>query len=711
MKKLTTILFLFSIIILNAQELTSKIPANVDVVVTLKTSKLKELLSVEEFNKSLLGKEMIDEFSNRDRKIESIEDFGINLQKSAYYFYNPMDSITYHALLVSISDASKFEKLFSKSKREKIEKFGNFNILKKEYNAEILLWNTNFLLFLNGDLSYSYFEDPKAMERYGLQDEYPQMQEYPEEISEAIPYQVEQEAIEEPELKIVTVEEVEEASEDETLQETEVEEIEVVVEEVEIEAVKDKVEEDIIIDDVPVEVDENVEVEAPPPPLPPEKMEIEFEEVEEAMVEDLEVEEAEPAYQSPYNNKYYEIERKNEKIKDSLALSWTLNKAQEIVNLPQQKSIINNTSYQKSIDRDAAASLWIANVTTLYKSTLSYFHGFYGMNSLINSKDVKPNTNSINSHLYLEENQARLKTNQTVSSKQAALYKKIANKKLNKKFLNYINQDKMIGYATSSINTQNLLEAYPQFVSDFYTGYGFYEKYDDEMELALEFLSIVIDEKEIGELLTGDMVFVFSDLSKREVEYTTYQYDDDYNRKEIQKTKTETVPDFLLMFSTKNTKFLNKVLKYGKKKEALITSQNGAYTLKAKDADLPFNLSLLVKDDILFIGTSPKEMNKIATNTYPTKLSKTHKKRMRKHSGTVFLNTKKLLSKLPEENMRKKEKQHLDYFAQNTEDFYAIASKIKGNTISSEAVLKTPKKYKNSLKYFFSMIDYLIEND
>ena len=65
----------------------------------------------------------------------------------------------------------------------------------------------------------------------------------------------------------------------------------------------------------------------------------------------------------------------------------------------------------------------------------------------------------------------------------------------------------------------------------------------------VETMKIVLDEKEIAKIAPGNAIFILNDLTYKKVEYTDYEYDEDYNEKEVKKTKDAATPNFTFAFA------------------------------------------------------------------------------------------------------------------------------------------------------------------
>lgn len=419
---------------------------------------------------------------------------------------------------------------------------------------------------------------------------------------------------------------------------------------------------------------------------------------EEEEIEETVIESTEDYNDNDDNYSYYDVYDANNKIKRELSENWATLKAIQILKQSPNRSILKNKSYLKSLDDNAEATLWVHDFGQLYSNVLGglYFSELAGFDL----GQMYAN-NGLSAKLLLENDRMELSTSYRMSDQMAESYKKMTSRKLNKKFLDYVNEDRMIGYMSYAMDTKATLEEYPIILKSIYKNIPYY---GEEAVLGLDMFSLLLDEAAVGEVLNGDLLFLLSGISKQEVTYTTYEYNDDYEYIEVEKTKTETIPDFLLMASTEDSSMFTKLIKYAVNKE-MVTFDNGYYTFVIPKS--PLSLHFVIKDGIAFLGTSKAEMRKITTGTFDAKLSSKHKKRMLDNSTSLFVSAEQLASQLPIEEMGLDGSGKLEWFLNTSEDAYMTASKIKGNTVETKMVVGVPGSEKNALKYIFTIIDKL----
>lgn len=639
MKKLLQLCILCISAYTIAQEAAHIIPNDAVVVASVKGQNLLQLISMDDINNSFIGEKILKDINRKGRsEYSSLEDFGLSLRASSHYFYQTNDSINYNAFVVPIKDVSKFEDFVAKQTQEELVTINGIRTFKKKEN-EAIVWNETILVMVKGSLSDRYFDEDEVMDHYGLKKE---RSYYYDDVAEAV-----EEVIEE---RVLDAEAADAGG---------VEEAEVIVEEVEV------------VDAVGDDVTET-----------------------EAYKHDEEMTHVDDYYNDGYNDDFYF----NKNIKTNLMKEWSLQQAIRIISQSENQSIVHNKAYQASLDNDAEATLWVKDFGVLYDNLLG--NASYDIMTGLNIGSIYADT-GLNAKLFAEDDRLELKTAYSVNDQWAKSYKKITSKKLNRKFFNYVNEDRMVGYMSYAIDTKASLQEYPAMMK---TMYGNMPRYGEEARLAIDVFELFLDEEAVAKVFPGDMLFLLSGISEKEMTYTSYEYDDNYEYTEVEKTRTETVPDFLFMISTKDSRFLKKLIDYGVKKDQVVF-ENGIFSVKIPES--PLDIHFIIKDDILFMGTSQAEMNKIARGNFDAKLSKKHKKLMRNSNYTMFLSGNQLASQIPMNGMSEKETSKISYLLTNASDAYIRSSRIKGNVIEAEMVVEVPNNEENSLKYMFKLIEEL----
>lgn len=676
------ILFTISLFLLynlaNAQDLVKKIPSNAFAVATIKGDNVFKLMFVKDFNESFLGKKLLTETSKSlEKEFTSVEDFGINLNKNMYYFNQLNDSITYNCFLIPLKDAAKFEGLIN-NKNDKIKTVNGIKTMVMPDSTSLIKWNDNTLYFVSGSIRSTFFADSTKSARYGIkeiryQSSYDDLTDSTTVVTDSAYVTTAQHAVEvvatppaegwtvHPPLKKEKFQK--KASTKKSTKKKSVNKKTAVKSKKSKKTIKTK----------------KIEVEEAPI----------MNELADSTLMVVDTTNSEDHYD------IYQTERaEQETKKKQLAFIWMNTQADKVFNT-EYESILNNKSYVSSLDDKAIAELWVSSLQDVYNSIAPEF-GTYG------KAGIMKGYGSLNAKLYMDKTSFRISTGLELAQEQADSYKRIMNRKLNKNFLKYVNSEKAIGFTSYSIDTKAYLEEFPKLLKQTY-GSILGGKMDEEIDLGTDLFTLLLDEEAVSKVIKGDALFVVNGLTTKEVTYTTYDYDDDYNRKEVTKTKKETLPDFLFMFSSEDNRLINKLIKYGINKKYVSVNQN-IYKIEEKKS--PIDIYFMIKDGIIFIGNSLNELQSISNNQYQGSISKEHKNLLSKSNFTLLLNSKNMVGKIPVDEMGGEENaEKLNSTLSKMGNLYIKSNPIKGNIVSGEISAEIPNGHENALKYLFSLIE------
>lgn len=270
--------------------------------------------------------------------------------------------------------------------------------------------------------------------------------------------------------------------------------------------------------------------------------------------------------------------------------------------------------------------------------------------------------------------------------------------KKNKKLTALIN-DKSIGYYAINVDGNKYFDLMYSLLKD--SGEGDYQK---EMELVMETMKIVLDEKAITKIAPGNGIFVLNELKSKTVEYTDYEYDDDYNEKEVKKTKEIAVPNFTFAFATENEGYWNRIFDMltTNKVTAKKFSKNGDfYAFSEGKNDGYFDkLFFTVKDGIVYATTSTENIS--AKNQ--SEISEKWAKDSAKYPLSGRFDIQKLMVGLEKEFKTPSERKTLDLLKKNLGEVY-FKTEAKGEKIETEVNYNIKNASENSLMYFFDVFD------
>ncbi|MCB9202410.1 MAG: hypothetical protein H6604_05120 [Flavobacteriales bacterium] len=264
--------------------------------------------------------------------------------------------------------------------------------------------------------------------------------------------------------------------------------------------------------------------------------------------------------------------------------------------------------------------------------------------------------------------------------------------------------NKDLGYISLSMNSNELFNL-------FYKIFELSPKANDdefakEIDLFMNSMKIVLDEKAISDVFPGSNLLILHDLHKEEINYIGYEYDEDYNYTEVEKTKEEVIPTFSYVFSTKNEKywkkFLNTFLTKKYFKDNLV-EQSGMKYLHFKDEVIQ-NLYFEIKNGKVVISNSLDKLK--AKNNYTNSRIK---KEITKKTYSVNLKMNDVLHQLKDEFKSNKDKKMFEYVYGNIGEVKAN-SYVKNKKFISEITFSTGKNHENGLMYIFDLFEAMFNS-
>lgn len=644
-----------------AQDLSTKIPAQAKLVVSINNKGIVENSSPEILKDALINFGLYKD-SNSDLTKGLQSDF--NLDKQAYFYYTNTDSIQYVGFLAPLKENHKIkEHLFldydvlpsSKNYERRVSKDGETQVA----------WDNESLLILTGSLIDDYFRTEEISERFGLEFVSNNTSDwnYNEDLAVAADsaWATEEESfIEEPSATYETVY-VQESIE-EPISATEVEEAWKTYEAPYVEAVAEAAAE--------VALDATYELEYP---------------------EVTEAEDTSETYEDEWN--WYshllspEQEAKNDSIKKELFKDWISNDFSEYLN-PENN--LGKNSAIKISKNNHLVRIWVPNLDQLYGDIIP--NEIVSMVYNLDMKNLKYGYKDATLDLIQEQYNLKFTAKVNVDDEMADYLKTITKNNFNKKLTNYIPKD-YIAYSSLNISTEEYLKQLPKFITRWYMPIV----EDEFFGIIATALEITLDEKAIGKVAKGDNLLFINELKKVTKEYVTYDYDEDYNYEEIKETKEEYVPDYLWMFTSEDQRLFKKILEYAISKEQIVF-ENGIYRKNAEynSEDIYF----LFKDNIVFVSSNLDQLTAIKENRFVNDTNANLKKDILSNPFNVRIKTAALPEittklKVPVSLVNNESLETLSEYG----DIQVKVSKMKRNTIHSEMSIELPKRENNALQY------------
>ncbi len=376
----------------------------------------------------------------------------------------------------------------------------------------------------------------------------------------------------------------------------------------------------------------------------------------------------------------------------------------------QVLSIENAISYKKIIEPAAHVSLWI-NSDNLINQYQNYFSR--DMYSLL--RYAKPIYNKDSSsgfksaiNVYFEKDRMRMEQKSfSEDAEMASLGKGMMNSKQSNGLVNFVNPGN-IGYFSMSINTEAMINYYYATLKKYLSTSSYMSQYSDAVNVYIDLVQIMIDEKGIADLMPGNYLFVMHDMKTKMVEYIDYSYDAEYKQTEIKKKKKELSPNFTFVMETKREDFMQKLaklpIKYAGKEKYNYKEKNGYYELAFDSTKYPISsLYFIVKDGKALVTTSKE----VVDNTIANKgfvVDADTKASILNNNYSIKIDSKKLFEILGAEASTNANKKICAYMKENMGDIKTESS-YKDGMIQGTSTIKINGNHANSLEFIFNAIE------
>ncbi|HFB99573.1 MAG TPA: DUF4836 family protein [Phaeodactylibacter sp.] len=212
--------------------------------------------------------------------------------------------------------------------------------------------------------------------------------------------------------------------------------------------------------------------------------------------------------------------------------------------------------------------------------------------------------------------------------------RKMSSGKLNKDFFKYLPKDNLMGYFSMAMNTENFADGMFEMFDPAIKDAGMTRPQMENMAIdALKGMGIELDRKGLYEIMRGDMVFAVTGMREFSIKKT--QYDEDFNRIEVE-TKQK-LPEFTFMMTYGQEKALMKMVQMGVDAGVLSKVANG-FKLAVPSSELPMDMFLVMDNNILFLTNNTDLATGKLSKGYSksNRMTKEQQKLMKENSGAFY---------------------------------------------------------------------------
>lgn len=631
-----------------AQDLIKQIPEDAEMIAAFNVKDIVQKANANKLNE-LLQKAGFFEKSGISAS-NDIKNLGVDLSQTAYFYTRKTDSISFTEFIFSLNNRGQFEKLLHEAGEPKAFANGYTSIGLKA--GSMLVYNDRVARFISATTNTTFLDNDSIASRYGIK---------------KVDY-------------VARPADDEDAWADTTV------------------AAVDSVAEVWDEDEKPLAV----------PVAPPVAIAVEPDTIAAAATEVLPpvvdiagvdaVEMHDPSYYDSLYTAYEDQNRKNDSIRNSLRDKWLLNEVTRL--LSGSYKSLSITDQAKVLKNLGLVRLYVPRVEDLYRGLMPYTTSlpYYYMGIKLDKFKTGYQDGLLD--LVQEGNVLKLKGSVGLDKALAEMTKRMYARKPNSKFSKYLT-DKTLGFFNVNINSEAYLREMPAYMAKYYS--GLLGPQQDVVEWGLMALEIALDEKAIAQVMPGDHLVVVNGLRKFKKDYIDYTYDDDYNATEVKKTKEETLPVFIWMFTSKDQRLIKKGLDMAVSKQ-VGQVYDGIYAFskqKAKD----FPMYVLLKEDLVMVSNDSLSLNDIRQNKMNAPANKDFVKLMKQNKMSAAIDLQKLPTMLKEMGVTPGKQWETTMEQLNQYGSTAITSKgVVGNRAEVEMSTRLPQTNDGAISYLLDQI-------
>ena len=240
--------------------------------------------------------------------------------------------------------------------------------------------------------------------------------------------------------------------------------------------------------------------------------------------------------------------------------------------------------------------------------------------------------------LNFNQGNIRLNVNNLMNPVVADAAEEMFDTKLNKRFMKYLPENTLM-YFSMALDPEGTVEGFDKIGNTLLKDTPFKQYYQPTVDL----LDIFLDEDEIYDLWTGSVVVALTGVNNQEITYMTYEYDEDFNRIEVEKTSRQPVPNILVMLSYGDEENTKKFMKLGLSSGFLKQEGLNRYSVQ-QIPDMPAGIDLYVglhKGVMIVTNDRDLVMTRLETGV-TARLAKDQQKLLRKNSSVLRVNVPEL---------------------------------------------------------------------
>lgn len=400
----------------------------------------------------------------------------------------------------------------------------------------------------------------------------------------------------------------------------------------------------------------------------------------------------------------YELREKyRDQIRERKSRKQIIHFFSDLVNTDPEKSILGKKSFRDVMSKSADIIYYAGPEKTLFQNNRNNFRSY------VDPADTTDYLADLMQDVYaygyanFENGEINFSLSQHYNQELLKLLSGMMKGSVPKSFRKYMHGTNLLGYGAVSYDMKKLVEVMEKFMY-----LAWQEFLGREANLAIGGYQIVkafVDEDVLYNLIPGQMLFAVTDVRPFVATYVSYEYDEDFNKKEIRREKTENLPEFIFISKTNKKDKMAEILKSVQTMGGLETEGKNIYTMNLP-GKYDFKIYVaLVKNNLIITNDDNLVKGKFKGYSRKKRIKSEQWKLTRNNSTVVYWdvkNTSKSLAKIPEFSFMPG---IANAIGESFEFVQFTGMKTDGVTQTSSGKVKMSDSGKNSLPLMFEIFD------
>lgn len=430
-------------------------------------------------------------------------------------------------------------------------------------------------------------------------------------------------------------------------------------------------------------------------------------------------------YSGYYNNRYgsqswLDSEKEKQKMRDTVILKIAADQLKRLINLNYDQSVESVPQFRTVIAENSDAVYWynygeLMQQTYLQNMSLRMSYSIYTGEKVDTSMIANMWEGSyVASVITFTGNTATMDQRMYFSPALQEHTRGLYTGRVDRKMFKYVRGENMMGFVAMSVDMEKFMKFYGSIYREMLNN-SFAGMYGNYYLAMWDMVHVFLDESTLYNMLDGDLVLAMTDLKPFTSSYITYEYDENFNKTEIRKEKTEVRPEFIMLAGLGKEKKAMEIIAALERINA-VKKQNNLYYLINTPGEFDVKIFLAIHNGMLIITNNEELMQQKLKHGYSKheQMSGKLRKLGRKSPVVGYWDGKKtfeLVKKNQSEVLTEKDKESLDVLQREVNSGVILGKRSKNGVQRIEMKLELNPaeegKKQTSFVRFFRLMNSL----